>query len=104
MSLTPVPPLPDDALTPADLAKPATVGMIMQAVDAIMAAVESRIAAVEARPSVKYCGVHEPGRSYAAGSLTTRQGSLWCATKSTSDVPGEGRTDWLLVVKRGGAI
>jgi len=98
-------PVPE--MTPHDLAKPATYGTVMLAVDLVLdafAKLDARVAAVEARPAVKYLGVHEAGRSYATGSLCTRSGSLWCATTDTSDTPGDGATAWVLIVKKGHAI
>ena len=100
--------VPDGALTPADLATPATYGTVLMAVDLVLdafAKLDARVAAVEARPfsGVKYCGTFTPGR-YVEGSLVTRGGSLWCATKDTDDVPGEGATAWVLIVKRGNAV
>lgn len=65
-------------------------------------ALETR-AAPSAVPGVKYCGVYQDGQGYPEGSLVTRSGSLWCATTTTADTPGEGKSDWVLVVKRGGA-
>ena len=103
------------ALTPRDRSVTVTLGMLAAATDAVLSVftrlrvaarlseTERRLAALEAKPSVKYLGVYEAGRSYVEGSLVSRSGSLWCATKNTSDVPGEGRTDWMLCVKRGGA-
>ena len=101
-------------MTARDRATPATVGMVTMAVDAVLSvfamlrvgarllALEARLDEIEARPVVKYCGTFTPGR-YIENSLVTRAGSLWCATTDTDDVPGEGRTDWLRVVKRGTA-
>ncbi len=43
------------------------------------------------------------GTVYPEGSLTTRQGGLWHATKDTKDTkdtPGGDGSAWLLVVKR----
>ncbi len=54
-------------------------------------------------PGRQVCGVARPGRRYAVGSLTTRQGGLWLATADTDEVPGEGRTAWTMIVKRGTA-
>lgn len=49
---------------------------------------------------VRWRGVHEQGERYAEGSLTTRDGSLWLAVRTTTERPG--RSDhWRLVVKNG---
>jgi hypothetical protein len=104
------------ALTPRDLKAPVTFKVLADALDGVLslftrlrvaarlAEAERRLGELEARPStgVKYCGTYQAGHRYAAGALVTRSGSLWCATTDTDDVPGEGRTDWLLCVKRGG--
>jgi alkylhydroperoxidase family enzyme len=55
------------------------------------------------RTRVKYHGVHEYGVLYPEGSMVTRGGSVWYATKETREAPGEGQTSWTLAVKRGDA-
>jgi hypothetical protein len=52
---------------------------------------------------IKFCGVLEHGTLYDEGSMVTRGGSVWYATKSTREAPGEGQTAWTLAVKRGNA-
>jgi hypothetical protein len=99
-------PVPDGALTPADLAKPATYGTVMMAVDLVpdvFAKLDARVAAVEAQSLPHYEGIHEPGKTYPAGSLTTRQGGLWLAVEPTDRTPGAGAgSAWKLIVKSGG--
>jgi hypothetical protein len=56
------------------------------------------------RSRVKYCGVFEYGTLYHEGSMVTRGGSIWYATKETREAPGEGQTSWTLAVKKGGAV
>jgi hypothetical protein len=65
-----------------------------------IAEIERRVAELE-RSRVKYHGVHEHGVLYPEGSMVTRAGSLWYATKETREAPGEGATAWTLAVKRG---
>ena len=99
---------PEGALTPADLAKPATYGTVMMAVDLVLdafAKLDARLVAVEAASLPHYEGVHSEGRRYPAGSLTTRQGGLWLAVEPTDRTPGAGAgSGWKLIVKSGGAI
>jgi hypothetical protein len=64
----------------------------------------NRIKALEAQPSLKYCGVYDPGMTYVKNSLVTYDGCLWIAKSATGACPGadhdQGRT-WQLCVKRG---
>lgn len=65
-----------------------------------------RVEALERRPAgpgVQYGGVFTAGKTYAEGTLCTRSGCLWLATKSTSETPGAGASGWKLVVKSGDA-
>ena len=64
---------------------------------------EQRIAALETRPAVKYCGTFEESTGYPEGSMTTRSGGLWVATRATTATPGTDESGWLLVVKKGQA-
>ena len=49
--------------------------------------VEDRLAEVE-RQQLRFCGVHEPGRSYRANSLVVKRGGLWIALADTTGTPG----------------
>lgn len=46
-------------------------------------------------------GVHRPGATYSAGSLVTRDGSIFHCNKNTTAIPGDGSMDWTLAVKKG---
>lgn len=48
-----------------------------------------------------YRDVFKQGTSYARSDLVTWGGSMWIARQATSDKPGEGATQWQLVVKAG---
>jgi hypothetical protein len=64
---------------------------------------DRRIAALEAE-QLRFCGVHETGRTYLKNSLCVRQGSLWVATTATASTPGSGENSgWVMCVKRGSA-
>jgi hypothetical protein len=69
------------------------------------AALETKIARLEGalaeKSAVKYMGVHRTGATYSEGSLVTRDGSIFHANKTTSEIPGEGCLDWQLACKRG---
>jgi hypothetical protein len=60
-----------------------------------------RIAEVETK-QLRFYGVHEPGRSYAANSMVVKKGGLWIALTATGTVPGSDDT-WQLAVKSGEA-
>ena len=47
---------------------------------------------------VKFCGVYDYNVTYAPNSLVSRQGSLWCSLKETSEMPPS--PDWRLAVKK----
>jgi hypothetical protein len=80
-------PVPDAALTPADLTKPATYGTVMMALNLVLdvfAKLEGRVAVVEAASLPRYEGVHKAGKRYPAGSLTTKSGvSGWPCRQPT---------------------
>jgi hypothetical protein len=65
-----------------------------------IAALEAKIAALSER-QIKYLGIHKPGATYSEGSLVTRDGSVFHANKTTSEMPGDGNQDWILAIKRG---
>ena len=66
-------------------------------------ALEARIAELEAKPPTpEYKGIYEDGLVYPRGTLTTRAGSLWLATRETATTPGSGpASGWQLIVKNG---
>ena len=108
----------DDACLAKTGSRPATVAMLLSAVQTVansfrtlrvsrrLLALEEKVEALDARPSggVKYAGVFEPNHTYTEGSLVTRSGSLWLAVESTDRVPGHGASGWKLVVKSGTVI
>lgn len=65
-----------------------------------IAALEARVVELEQRPELKWAGIFDPMRAYAAGSLVTRSGSLWLATALTAQQPGSS-ADWKLICKQG---
>ena len=52
-------------------------------------------------PSLIYRGVHQAGKMYAAADVCTWDGSIWIASGSTTDKPGDGSKFWTLAVKKG---
>jgi hypothetical protein len=78
--------------------------VIADVVKAATAPLKVRLAALEARPTVKYFGVHQPDLLYDEGSLCTKGGSLWIATRHTAGRPGGDDSGWRLVVKEGRAV
>ena len=59
----------------------------------------ARIAEIE-KGGIKYMGTHQRAIDYRRGSLVTHEGSIWCATTDTQDVPGKSAA-WQLAVKAG---
>jgi hypothetical protein len=68
---------------------------------ALNAEIEKLKAALAQKAPIKYLGIHKPGATYSEGSLVTRDGSIFHANKTTSEMPGDGCVDWTLAVKRG---
>lgn len=55
-----------------------------------------------ATKAVIYRRIWKPEATYQAGDLVTWAGSVWhCSVDQTSEQPGGGRPDWVLMVKRG---
>ncbi len=53
-------------------------------------------------PVLIYRGIFQEGMEYRRGDCVTWAGSAWhCEEESTKDKPGEGATDWRLMVKQG---
>lgn len=73
--------------------------------DARLHGIEVRLRTLEEQPpksvGIEWHGVYEDGRQYETGTLVTRSGSLWLATRRTSGVPGT-EAAWKLCVKNGG--
>jgi hypothetical protein len=99
-----------DASPPGGM-RPATWKMLQGLARATLT-LSDRVRALEAavepaNPEARLKGLHlgswEEGRTYPAGTFTTHGGSLWWATAPTSERPGQGKTAWRLVVKRGRA-
>ena len=57
--------------------------------------------ALAQKSPIKYLGVHRLGATYSEGSLVTRDGSMFHANKTTTEMPGDGCQDWTLCVKHG---
>jgi hypothetical protein len=82
-------------------------GELAAAISTEMATMEARVEALEARlgmveqRGLPYAGVWRHGEVYTAGTLVTFDGSLWYSRAETTDRPGDGRTAWVLAVKRG---
>jgi hypothetical protein len=53
-------------------------------------------------PVPYHLGVYQPGVTYAKASCVSWAGSTWIALKDTTAKPGDGQSDWRLIVKRGG--
>jgi integrin beta 3 len=52
-------------------------------------------------PSMIHRGVWLEGKAYEQGDVVTWAGSGWIAKTDTITKPGDGSSDWLLVIKRG---
>lgn len=92
----------------SDLIPHAIAGALREALRDERRRTEERVGLLDAKLAkleagqLRFCGVHEPGRSYRANSLTVRRGGLWVATVDTTATPGGG-ADWQLAVKSGEA-
>ena len=61
-----------------------------------------RIADLERRPTLRYVGVWQSGKSYSPGEVVTDAGSMWhCNSATSSARPGTGNSVWTLCCKRG---
>src|SRR4030095_16703706 len=61
----------------------------------------NRISELENRPTLKYTGVFEIGRTYEPGNVATDRGAMWHCNSQTRQRPGDGGSDWTLCVKSG---
>ena len=52
-------------------------------------------------PGLRYLGVHVPGKTYDKGDLVTAGGSAWYCQYTTTLSPGDTRSAWILMVKKG---
>jgi hypothetical protein len=52
-------------------------------------------------PVMLYKGVHQDGKLYERGDVTTWAGSMFHCQETTTAKPGEGSRAWVLCVKRG---
>ena len=75
----------------------------MDVIAPTLATYRYKLQQLEARPMQKWAGTFIAGQQYSEASLVTRSGSLWCARKTTTTVPGEPHSDWTLIVKKGDA-
>ena len=76
---------------------------VAQAIQMATAPLTARITALEAKPSIRFCGVHEPNRAYVPGDAAVRQGGLWVCRAATTGTPGIDFEGWVLAVKKGTA-
>jgi hypothetical protein len=60
-----------------------------------------RIRMLERRPTLRYEGVWQAGKTYQRGNVVTDAGSMWHANIATSARPGSDTSAWTLAVKRG---
>jgi hypothetical protein len=78
---------------------------IVEAVKAYVAReteeLRERIRALERRPTLRYEGVWQSGKTYQRGNVVTDAGSMWHANIATSARPGSDTSAWTLAVKRG---
>lgn len=70
-------------------------------IDQRMAVLEARLAALEAVPTLRYVGVWDATKAYAAGSVTTHDGSAWISKADIAGVRPGTHPDWQLAVKKG---
>jgi hypothetical protein len=52
-------------------------------------------------PGLVYRGIHVLNKTYDVGDVVTLHGSAWHCNQRTTRRPGDGSTDWILMVKRG---
>lgn len=76
------------------------LGILAAGIVAELDVLRARIEAAEQK-GFPYAGVWRQGQVYAEGTLVTYDGSIWYARSETTDRPGDGRTAWVLAVKRG---
>jgi hypothetical protein len=65
-------------------------------------AIEARVTALDASATTRVLppvGAYVPGKSYAAGQLIKRKGSVWQCVRDTATEPGAAPGDWSLFVK-----
>jgi hypothetical protein len=102
-ALHPTPPPVQLPAPSARLDVDAVADAVIDVIGKAIAPLSARITAIESRPMVKYHGIHREDAAYEEGSLVTRQGGMWCATRTTRDTPGTDGSGWQLVVKQGKA-
>jgi hypothetical protein len=91
------------AATEEELQTPATWGHVLQAFRELaseLKRLERGLAELKARPSMKYCGVWDPEKTYGIGDFVTDDGSIWhCEVQCTGVRPPS--STWMLACKRG---
>jgi hypothetical protein len=89
----------------AGLDQTAALARVMAtAIKAALAPLAERIAELEARPTVKYLGTWEAGRTYGPGDVITELGAMWHCRELTNTKPdysAAGTQAWQLCVKAG---
>ena len=69
----------------------------------VIAKQNERIKALEAKPSIKFAGVFEGGKSYEPGDTVQHQSALWVCMAPTSGTPSKDFVGWRLLLKKGDA-
>jgi hypothetical protein len=68
-----------------------------------IAALEHRIKELEAKPSVKFAGPFQGGKSYEVGDMVQHQNALWICMAPTSGTPSKDFVGWKMALKKGDA-
>jgi hypothetical protein len=56
-----------------------------------------------AKPSVKFCGTFEGGKSYTPGDAVVHSSALWICKVATQGTPSRDFVGWQLALKKGDA-
>jgi hypothetical protein len=73
---------------------------MIQRLQAENVALRARVTVLETKAAtVAWAGEHESGKSYRAGELVRRKGSVWLCLKDTSASPGMSLSDWELFAR-----
>ncbi len=68
--------------------------------DGLIVLYEARIKSLETSArGPQWSGEHEAGRSYSAGELVRRKGTVWLCTQATNAAPGMAPGSWDVFVK-----
>jgi len=98
-----------------DKSKPATIGVVMGAIDGVcetlaaeikslraeISSLKARLVEIE-RKGVQFMGTHQRAMGYPRGAMTVLDGSTWAAVRDVAAGEIPGRSDgWQLAAKRG---